>query len=62
MGGEPEKLLEDSWLGGCHTSADPALSNEVERHRRLLKQWRRETQDEIGKRSPVQKVRKGKNK
>jgi len=41
--------------------ADPALSNEVERHRRLLKQWRRETQDEIGNRAPVEKKRKGKN-
>ncbi len=29
---------------------EPSLSNEVERHRHLLKQWRRETQDEMGKR------------
>ncbi len=42
--------------------ANPALSIEVERHRRLLEQWRKETHDEIGKRPPVEKVRKGKNK
>jgi arylsulfatase A-like enzyme len=42
--------------------ADPALDNEVERHRRFLKQWRKETQDEIGNRPPVQNGRKGKNK
>ncbi len=41
--------------------ADPALTTEVERHRRLLEQWRKETHDEIGKQSPVEKVRKGKN-
>jgi arylsulfatase A-like enzyme len=38
--------------------ADPVLTTEVERHRRLLAQWRKDTHDEIGKRSPVQMSRK----
>jgi arylsulfatase A-like enzyme len=40
--------------------ADPALAGEVARHRSLLEQWRKNTHDEIGKRSPVGKGMRGK--
>ncbi len=42
--------------------ADPALTTEVERHRRLLEQWRKETHDEMGKRATAKKDRKRKTK
>jgi len=40
--------------------ADPTLAVEVMRHHRLLDQWRKETHDEIGKRSTIEKGQSGK--
>ncbi|NBR43173.1 MAG: DUF4976 domain-containing protein [Verrucomicrobia bacterium] len=47
--------MEKDMLEIHNLIADPSLADEIQRHRSLLAQWRKDTQDETGKKAPEKK-------